>query len=733
MARVYLARDLRHDRDVAIKVVNPELAVGGAEERFLREIRLCARLTHPHILPVLDSGSAGGRLFYVMPFVDGESVRERLKRERKLPVETAVALVHALADALDFAHAAGVLHRDIKPENILVRGEQPILLDFGVGRALSGTDTEDATLTMTGMVVGTPAYMSPGQAAGEVDLDGRSDQYSLATVLYELLAGEVPFAGPTMQATIARRFFEHAPPLDTRRADTPSHVVEAVARALARDPGDRFPTAGEFGRAITTELTPGGTPAFAREPREVRPSIAVLPFANVGGDSDTEILVEGITDEVIAALSRLRTMRVAARTSSYAMRGRADDIATIGRRLGVDTLLEGSVQRSGNRIRVKARHVKADDGFQLWTQQFDRELDDIFAIQDAISSAIAEALAASILGVGDGGARLSVPTTAPAYEQFLRGRFLLNKRTEATVAAAVDSFEAALRLDPDYAPAHAGMADALAVLGMYGARDPRQVMPLAREQALRAAAIDPTRVEPVATLGLIAAVFDRDWDAAEQLFQRAIRLDPSYVAAHQWLAITVLVPRGRFAEARATIARARGLDPLSLVVGATEGLVSALAGDPTGAIAQLRDVLLIEPGFGVAHLFLGQALLDRGDAADALAVLRGAEAIVGPSPELLARLAHAQAATGDQQGAALTAAALRARRASAYAPATQLAEAELAIGDLDAAMRWLELAVDEHDPLVAYIGTKAVWRPLADHARWASLLSAVGVTGVRVS
>jgi serine/threonine-protein kinase len=313
MARVYLARDLKHDRLVAVKVMLPEVAASFGAERFLREIQLAARLTHPHILPLLDSGTADGVPFYVMPFVDGEDVRAWLDREGRLGVADAVQVAREVADALNYAHAADVLHRDVKPENILMLAGHAVMLDFGVARAMSASMDEDAGADgeSAGVAVGTPAYMSPEQAAGESGIDGRSDQYGLGLMLWEMLAGEQPFTGPTVQAVMAKRFVEVPAPIDTKRPEVPPHVAQALAKSLAGDPADRFATAGAF----ATEL--GRATAFApAAAARAFPSIAVLPFTNIGQDPENAFLADGIADEVISALGRLRTLQVAARTSS---------------------------------------------------------------------------------------------------------------------------------------------------------------------------------------------------------------------------------------------------------------------------------------------------------------------------------------------------------------------------------------------------------------------------------
>lgn len=722
MARVYLAHDRKHDRKVALKVIDTEVAMGMAAERFLLEIRLCARLTHPHILPLLDSGYAGDRPFYVMPYVDGESIRDRLKRITRFPVDDAVALVREVADALDYAHAAGVLHRDIKPENVLLLGSHAVVLDFGVGRAISAASEKAADLTIAGTFVGTPTYMSPEQAAGETTLDGRSDEYALAVMLYEMLAGEPPFQGPNAQAVIAKRFSAPAPSLNLKFPELPENVVQTVATALAQSADDRFATVGDFGRALAS----GSTATMAVAPRiAALPSVGVVPFANVGNHPDNEFLSDGITDEVISALSRLRTLRVAARTSSYAIRDQRDDIAVIGAKLKVETLLEGSVQRVGNRIRVKARLVKASDGFHVWSDQFDRELDDVFAIQDAISSAIVQALETTILG-GVQVARIrAAPTRPAAYEPYLKGRFFWNKRTEASLARAVDLFGEAIAADPNYAPAHAGLADAYAVLGTYGAREPRQVMPLAMASAERARALDSTLAEPHATLGLIEAVFAHDWAKSEAAFARALTLDPTYVTAHQWRAITLLIPTGRVADALASMERARAIDPLSAVVGMTAGVVRAIGGDSDAAIAVFRDVLKLEPGFGMAHFFLGQTLMDEGRHAEAKESFEHAIALTGGSAEMLSGLAQAKARLGDSDAANADLEVLTSRRAARYTPASQVALVHIALGQHDAAMEWLHIARRDDDPELIYLTSKRAYSPLRSRPDFADLVRSV--------
>jgi serine/threonine protein kinase len=345
MATVYLAHDLRHDRDVAVKILRPELAESLGRERFLREIRLAAKLTHPHILPLHDSGEASGLLFYVMPVMRGLTLRQRVEREGALPVEQAVRIATEVADALDYAHRHDVVHRDIKPENILLHEGHALVADFGIGRAVAAAATESATFTQAGIALGTPAYMSPEQAAGDA-VDGRADLFALGCVLYEMLTGQLPFTGPTLQAVIAQRFHHVPPPVTTSRPAVPEPVSRALERMLEREPADRLSSGAAVVQALRGEI--------AVAPRREVPSIAVLPFANMSNDPDNAFFSDGITDDIIVALTRVPGLKVAARASAFTFRGNDVDLTEVGERLGVKQVLQGSVRRAGNRVRVTA-------------------------------------------------------------------------------------------------------------------------------------------------------------------------------------------------------------------------------------------------------------------------------------------------------------------------------------------------------------------------------------------
>ena len=379
MATVYLAHDLKHDRDVAIKVLKPEIGQTVGAERFLREIQLAARLSHPHILPLHDSGEADGMLYYVMPNVEGRSLRDRLDESRQLPVEEALSVTREVAGALDYAHRHGVVHRDIKPENIMLQDGHALVADFGIGKALS--DVEGEAFTQTGMSVGTPAYMSPEQAAGEA-VDGRSDLYSLGCVLYEMLAGEQPFTGPTVQAVIAKRFVQTPADLTALREGVSRVVARAVQQALARTPIDRFHTGAAFAAAVSQADPLPVVVAAAPAPEK---SIAVLPFTSMSSDPENEFFADGITEEILNALAQIAELRVAGRTSSFSFKGKHQDLRQIGEALTVRTVLEGSVRRAGNRVRITAQLIDGQTGHHIWAERYEDVVSDVFDLQERIT------------------------------------------------------------------------------------------------------------------------------------------------------------------------------------------------------------------------------------------------------------------------------------------------------------------------------------------------------------
>ncbi len=626
MATVFLAQDQKNDRPVAIKVLHPELATGLGVERFLREIKTAAGLNHPHILPLFDSGEADGLLFYTMPRVEGETLRQRLERERQLPIEEAVRIACDVAEALGYAHSRGVIHRDIKPENILLSGGRAVVTDFGIARALSAAGLEP--ITDSGVVVGTPAYMSPEQAACDPGLDGRSDLYSLGCVLYEMLVGLPPFSGTTPRAVMARQVADPPPPICSARPAVPAALERAVLRVLAKAPADRYATAGQFAAAL---LAPEAPEADLPD----NESIAVLPFANLSGDTEFDYLSEGVTEDIINALAQLPGLRVAARTSSFAFRSKAADLAEVGRKLKVATVLEGGVQKAANRLRVTAQLGKVADGSLLWSERYEREMTDIFAIQDEIAQAIAARLQVSF-GTGT---PLVTPSTASldAYHLYLKGRHFLAQRGLALNKAA-ECFEQALALDPNYALAHAGLAEALVVVVQYGLAPAKALRARARAAGDRALALAPDLAEAHCALGTLSLVVEWNWPEAVRHLRRAIELQPRYVAARNWLAYYLIFVAEQFDEGIAVGRRAVELDPLAPLPAMQLGMTLMGAGRSDEAIAPLRRAAELAPTMFLPPLHLGLLYNNLGRKAEAVVLLEQAVTTSGRHPWTLAAL-----------------------------------------------------------------------------------------------
>jgi TolB-like protein/tRNA A-37 threonylcarbamoyl transferase component Bud32 len=490
MGEVYLAEDVRLGRKVALKLLPPHLTRDeAAKTRLIHEARAASLLDHPHICTVYDIEELPtGELLLAMAYCDGETLRTRLSRG-PLPVDEAVELACQMADALAEAHAHGIVHRDIKPANAMVTKTGRLkLVDFGLAHLPEAT-----MLTATGVTLGTPTYMAPEQVRGE-EVDARADLWALGVVLYEMLAGRPPFGKESLEAVLYAVVHQAPEPLDRVRPGLPPSLVRIVNRALAKDGRARYQQAEQMLadlRACRERLKAGGPHGVGTgEPRI--PSIAVLPFANLSPDPEQEYFCDGMTEELITALGAIEGLRVAAKTSTFHLKGKDLEIRTIGERLNVETLLEGSVRKAGNRLRVTAQLVNVSDGYHLWSERYDRQLDDVFAVQDQIAHAIVEKLKVKLVGPKGAPLVKRASSNLEAYQLYLKGRYYFARRYKGRLEQAVDCFSRAIELDPESAPALAGLADALSVAGFYGLSRPLEVLPKARAAAERAVALDDT-------------------------------------------------------------------------------------------------------------------------------------------------------------------------------------------------------------------------------------------------
>ncbi len=722
MATVYLAHDRQHARQVAIKVLDSSVQSGGSgaeAERFHREIRVAASLVHPGIVPLFDSGECDGRLYYVMPFIDSETLGERLARERTLSVDSAVHIASSLARALDYAHRRGVVHRDIKPANVFLHEGEALLADFGVARAMSSLG-RSSNLTTIGFSVGTPSYMSPEQAVAERDIDGRSDQYSLACVLYEMLAGQPPFVAEQARQVIMRHVIEPAQPIRRLRPDVPAAVESALVRALAKDPAARFASTGEFATALKSR-------APVQEPVvNGLHAVAVLPFVSVGGEADTEYLSDGLTDELISALARVEGLRVASRTSAFAYKGRATDVRRIGAELQVADVIEGTVRRSGSRLRVSARLTSASDGQHRAVLRFDRDSEDLFALEDELSAAIVDQLRSKLLPTSVHVTPRRYTENAEAYRLYLQGRFAWNKRTYEDTAEAIKYFHAAIAEDPTYALAYSGLADAHALQLDYRNVAVAEGMARAQAYARKALELDEGLAEAHASLGWVLFIHDWQWHESLAHFERAVALSPNYATARQWYSFP-LVALGQFERALAEVQLAADLDPASVSVRRSRGGVAYYARRYDDAIYQLERAAAMNPISEETHRSLGLAFLHMGDANRAELAFREGLRYTPESAYSLAGLGGALHRQGRTNQAREVQHELEQRARAGYVSTAAFAMLHAALGNVDEAIEWLEKARAERRGFIAYIGVNPMLDPLRQSPRFREMVSDLGL------
>ena len=662
MAQVFLARDRKYGRNVAIKILDPDIATAVGAERFLREIQITAQLQHTNIVPLLDSGEAGSLLYSVMPYIEGESLRDRMMCCGRVTVAEATSIACEVADALEYAHSRGVVHRDIKPENILLSNGHAVIADFGIARALELSG--GATLTGIGLPIGTVAYMSPEQATAAAPVDGRSDIYSLGCVLYEMLAGRMAFSGPTLKSVLTQQLTSDPPLEHLQHPDIPAGLVATVRRCLAKPPEDRFQTAGALAEALRETLgvlprlsTPvpavpaeaepaagSGSSAFAggwlvpaallatlalavsvwlpmkRPPTgAVRPaattgryaaSVAVLPFDNLSGDPANEYFSEGITEEIIGQLAQVESLKVISRTSVMALKGSSLTLPQIAETLGVRHIVEGSVRRQGNRVRVSAELIEASNEAHLWAGTFEGDLSDRFRVQEEIARKVAGQLASGLRGLRSMAAG-AMPSMGDAFDAVLRGRYLFERRDGESLAAAIRSFEDAVRLDSTYAMAYSGLSSANSTWVYYGypgGADRYEMSARAKALALRAVALDGQLAEAHHALADALFLTAAPIDSVQAELRRARQLKPNDAMIQMSTAFS-LANDQRHAEAVAQAQRALGLDPLS--PGLRHSLtVIALGGRRYDlALAEARRARALAPSDPVASVLQAYALL----------------------------------------------------------------------------------------------------------------------------
>ncbi len=769
MARVFVAHDTALDRKVVVKVLSADLAARVSTNRFRREIMFAAGLQHPHIVPVLSAGETDGLPYFIMPFVEGESLRSLMDQAGALPVRKAVTILKDVARALAYAHERGIVHRDVKPDNILLSGSSAVLADFGVAKAVQSAQEApgidpDVTVTSIGATVGTPAYMAPEQVAADENIDHRADIYAFGVVAYEMLAGAPPFDHRTPQKLMAAHLTQEPPSLTKTDSTLPDPLAQLVGACLEKDPDRRPQSADQLigvledpsvvsgtyesglrpivqpprrsrrlapaigavvvAAAAITFFTRGSTPGAIGD-MPPPGSIAVLPLVNVRGDTADAYFADGMTDEIMGALNTVTGLRVASRTAAFAFKNKTATTQEIGQTLNVATILEGTIRREGSRLRLNAQLVDTQDGLALWSQTYEREMRDVFAVQDDIAQAIVSALRAHF------GSELATTINntrgtddLEAYDLYLRGRFLFEKRGDTSLRQALIHFQDAVARDPEYAEAYSGIADAFAVLPLYGTAPPDSVLPLALAAVNRAIELDSTLAEAYASRGSLLGS-SWQWAEAQRDFRRAIALDPDYATAHQWYGENLLV-NGRVDEAVRSLQRAVELDPVSPIMSGSYALALGVAGDMDAATDRARQAVELDP-MPVTRFMLGVVYLYDDRYAEAIETLEAAYAVDARNPTLNGLLAYAYARADRTDEARALLEELESS-AGATGGAAAIARVYLGLGSFDAAFEWFGRAADVGDP---FFGSESLastlYDPVRSDPRFAALVQRVGL------
>lgn len=728
MGIVYKARDVRLDRVVALKFLSPNLPASNDQvEQFFHEARAISKLNHPNIATIFEIDEVGEEPFLALEYLPGGTVREKIRDEyaggKRMPVRKIVSYALAVARALAHAHRHGIVHRDVKTDNALLSAEETVkLTDFGVAQVDGRKSASNTDFT-----VGTAAYMAPEQAQG-LAVDHRSDIFSFGAVLYELAAGRVPFSG-AVQAIVFYEIVHSDPrPLSDFRGDLPDTLAQIVKRALEKDPDDRFATMDQAVAAledVRRELELEDTKPL--KPELPAPTVAVLPFVDMSPAHDQEYFCDGMTEEIINVLTAVKGLKVVSRTSSFQYKGEAYDVREIGEKLGVQTVVEGSVRTAGNKLRITAQLIKVTDGYHIWSQRYDREMTDVFAIQDEISQAIVANLKGKLVRGAEKPLVKKKTANIEAYNRYLKGRHFLNQRTRAAILHSIECFEEAACEDCDYALPYAGLAEAYILLGAggYGEADPVAALGKAREAALKAIEGDESSAEAHLALALVYYRADWDWDNADREFKRAIEINDGYATGHHQYAM-FLAALKRLDEALAEIRKARELDPLSLVINTAVARILHFSRRFDEAIEQSRRTLELNPQFALGYFDIGVAYAQTGRFEEAAAAFKKASELSGNEISRLNTEATTCAMMGDRERATELFKKLKELSKTQYVSPIVLAILPMLLGDLDTAFELIEKALEDKANALVYLNVEPFFDPLRADPRFAELIKKMG-------
>jgi serine/threonine protein kinase len=733
MGIVYEAEDLLLGRHVALKLISPDLGTTPETRgRFLREARVASSLSHSNICTIFDLSEHEGCLFLVMELLSGTTLKDLLAA-RRLELAETLELAIQVADGLASAHSRGIVHRDLKPSNIFVTHESRAkILDFGLARHMLPARMDEPSLNTTetlisgehGISAGTLAYMSPEQVRGETVLP-QSDIFSFGVNLWEMVSGEHPFSRRSSLETAVAILSAPPRPSGEMEPKMPPGLWSIFEKSLAKKPELRYENAAELLAELQSVLANTGGDGFAGHPnfsRSIR--LVVLPFRNLSSDPDADYLAEGFAEDLTNVLGNLDGLKVVARTSAGHFAGQEQDLRKLRTQLGVKLILSGSVRRAAGRLRVIAELVNAEDGFRLWSERYDRVIEDLFSVQDDVVSAIVEQVR-SHFSLPAGASIAARPRNLESYNCFLKGRFFCNKRTSQHLLRADRLFDEALQLDDSFPAAWTARAETQLLLGVYGAQAPVLCFPHAQEAAIRSLQLDPRDAGAHAVLGSVKALFFQDWPGAESEFRRALELGSSTTTACQWYANYCLIPQARFSEAWEQIWRARRSDSLSLAVFASAALLHMVQRNYEQAAAECHAALELDEHFSMAHYFLGQVLGLSGSLEKSVAELELAGSLSGGSAETLAVLGRTHAVSGNKADALRLLDELEQRARREYVSPVLPAQILLGLSDIDGALDKLTLALRDQSADLIWIGVHPFFGPLRTHQRFGEILKSL--------
>jgi serine/threonine-protein kinase len=730
MGAVYEALDTRLNRPVALKVLHSDVASTPlARERFMAEASTASSLDHPNICTIYAiEESTRGELLLAMALYRGQTL-DRLLRKGPLPIPQVVDIATQACQALNVTHTAGIVHRDIKPSNILVTEDGVVkVLDFGLSKISDGAN--HTRLTAPNQVMGTLLYISPEQLRGET-VDHRTDLWAMGAVLYEMTTGLAPFHRTNSTAIMRAIGFEEYTPVRDLRPEVPEAIERVIEGALQKKPLERYASAAQ----MVADLG-GGRPASAvpLHPSQLASSsgtishstaVAVLPLQNLSADPDNEYFSDGLTEELISALGRAARLRVVSRSSAFAFKGKIDDVRKIGEQLGVDVVLEGSVRRSGQRIRVTLQLTNVANGYQLWSDRYDRQMIDIFDLQDEISQTVVVALKAQ-LGADISQARISRFTeNVDAYELYLKGRYNWNQKTPESIQLAFQYFQQALEIDPNFAMAHSGLADFYSLMASLWIMPAQHAWPLAKEAALRAMALNDRLANPHISLALVLQFYEWDWAEAEKEMRIGVSLRPqlgdSYVSYAYFL-----MTQGRLRMALEKVRVGLQYDPMSLPLRTTEAMILTYLGEHDASITLARQALDSAPYFIELYYVLGVAYMGAGRPTHAVQILEKGADMTRRMPLLLGWLGAAYIQAGDMAAAEAVLQELLEQAKQSFSVPLPLAVLYIAMGRKDEAFDWLNRAADGRDTILCYIQSMPTFDPLRDDPRYEQLIERMG-------